>query len=148
MSVLEIHDLSVTYRSERGDVPAVRGVNLTLQRGDTLGLAGESGCGKSTIAAAVLRLLPKGTDVRGQVLLEGEDVYGMKPGRLRAVRWTGAAIVFKGALHSLNPVKRVGWQIEEAVLLHTKVSGKAARNRAQDLLVRVGIRADRLDHYP
>ena len=72
----------------------------------------------------------------------------MKPGRLRAVRWTGAAIVFQGALHSLNPVKKIGWQIEEAVLLHTKVSGKAARARAQDLLVRVGIPADRLDHYP
>ncbi|MFZ4720182.1 MAG: ABC transporter ATP-binding protein [Ilumatobacteraceae bacterium] len=148
MSLLEIRDLHITYRSERGDVPAVRGVNLSVDEGDTLGLAGESGCGKSTIAAAVLRLLPKGTDVRGQVLLAGEDVYAMKPGRLRAVRWTGAAIVFQGALHSLNPVKRIGWQIQEAVLLHTKVSGKAARARAQDLLVRVGIPADRLDHYP
>ncbi len=148
MTLLEINDLHITYRSERGDVPAVRGVNLSVGEGDTLGLAGESGCGKSTIAAAVLRLLPKGTDVRGQVLLAGEDVYAMKPGRLRAVRWTGAAIVFQGALHSLNPVKKVGWQIEEAVLLHTKVSGKAARARAQDLLVRVGIPADRLDHYP
>ncbi len=148
MTLLEIRDLHVTYRSERGDVPAVRGVNLAVGEGDTLGLAGESGCGKSTIAAAVLRLLPKGTDVRGEVLLDGEDVYAMKPGRLRAVRWTGAAIVFQGALHSLNPVKKIGWQIEEAVLLHTKVSGKAARARAQDLLVRVGIPADRLDHYP
>ncbi len=148
MTLLEIRDLHITYRSERGDVPAVRGVNLSVSEGDTLGLAGESGCGKSTIAAAVLRLLPKGTDVRGQVLLGGEDVYAMKPGRLRVVRWTGAAIVFQGALHSLNPVKKIGWQIEEAVLLHTKVSGKAARARAQDLLVRVGIPADRLDHYP
>ena len=75
MSLLEINDLHITYRSERGDVPAVRGVNLSVAEGDTLGLAGESGCGKSTIAAAVLRLLPKGTDVRGQVLLAGEDVY-------------------------------------------------------------------------
>jgi len=72
----------------------------------------------------------------------------MKPGRLRAVRWTSAAIVFQGALHSLNPVKRIGWQIEEAVQLHTKVSGKAARARAQDLSVRVGLPDDRLDHYP
>ena len=148
MSVLELRDLHVTYRGERGDVPAVRGVNLSLDVGDTLGLAGESGCGKSTIAGAVLRLLPKETTITGQVLLDGDDVYAMKPGRLRAVRWTSAAIVFQGALHSLNPVKRIGWQIEEAVLLHTKVSGKAARARAQDLLVRVGIPADRLDHYP
>lgn len=148
MSLLEIRDLAVTYRTERGEVPAVRGVSLSLDERDTVGLAGESGCGKSTIAGAVLRLLPKGTEVRGKVLLDGEDVYAMKPGRLRAVRWTSAAIVFQGALHSLNPVKRIGWQIEEAVLLHTKVSGKAARSRAQDLLVRVGIPADRLDHYP
>ena len=148
MSLLELRDLHVTYRGERGDVPAVRGVNLSLDEGDTVGLAGESGCGKSTIAAAVLRLLPKRTQVRGQVLLGGEDVYSMKPGRLRAVRWTGAAIVFQGALHSLNPVKKVGWQIQEAVLLHTKASPKAARNRAQDLLVRVGIPADRMDDYP
>jgi peptide/nickel transport system ATP-binding protein len=148
MSLLELRDLYVTYRSERGEVPAVRGVNLTLDAGQTLGLAGESGCGKSTIAGAVLRLLPKETEIRGQVLLDGEDVYDMKPGRLRAVRWTGAAIVFQGALHSLNPVKKIGWQIEEAVLLHTKVSQRAARARAQDLLVRVGIPADRLDKYP
>jgi peptide/nickel transport system ATP-binding protein len=148
MSLLELRDLHITYRSARGDVPAVRGVSLSLDAGDTLGLAGESGCGKSTIAGAVLRLLPKGTDIRGQVLLDGEDVYGMKPGRLRAVRWTSAAIVFQGALHSLNPVKRIGWQIEEAVLLHTKVSQRAATARAQDLLVRVGIPADRLGHYP
>ena len=73
MSVLELHDLHVTYRTEGGPVPAVRGVNLTMETGDTVGLAGESGCGKSTIASAVLRLLPKGTQVSGQVLLDGED---------------------------------------------------------------------------
>ena len=107
MSVLDITDLHITYRTEQGPVPAVRGVSLRIEPGDTVGLAGESGCGKSTVAAAVLRLLPKGTEVTGSVLLDGEDVYAMKPGRLRAVRWTGAAIVFQGALHSLNPVRRI-----------------------------------------
>src|SRR5690606_36363095 len=107
-ALLEIRDLRITYRSERGDVPAVRGVDLSIAPGETIGLAGESGCGKSTIAGAVLRLLPRGTRIEGQVLLDGEDVYAMKPGRLRAVRWTSAAIVFQGALHSLNPVQRVG----------------------------------------
>ena len=126
MSLLELRDLTVTYRTEGGPVPAVRGVNLTIEPGDTVGLAGESGCGKSTIAGAVLRLLPAGTTVGGQVLLDGEDVYAMKPGRLRAVRWTSAAIVFQGALHSLNPVQRVGAQIEEAILLHTEVGRSVA----------------------
>jgi peptide/nickel transport system ATP-binding protein len=73
-----------------------------------LGLAGESGCGKSTIASAVLRLLPTGTRVEGSVRLQGEDVLTMKAGRLRAVRWAGASIVFQGAMHALNPVRRAG----------------------------------------
>ena len=148
MSVLELQDLCVTYRTEGGLVPAVRGVNLTLKTGETVGLAGESGCGKSTIASSVLRLLPKGTEVRGKVLLDGEDVYAMKPGRLRAVRWTSAAIVFQGALHSLNPVRRIGQQIEEAILLHSTQSQAAARARSGELLERVGLPAARADRYP
>ena len=148
MSVLELQDLCVTYRTEDGLVPAVRGVNLTMEAGETVGLAGESGCGKSTIASSVLRLLPKGTEVRGKVLLDGEDVYAMKPGRLRAVRWTSAAIVFQGALHSLNPVRRIGQQIEEAILLHSTQSQAAARARSGELLERVGLPAARADRYP
>ena len=149
MSLLELRDLGVTYRTEGGPVPAVRGVDLVIEPGDTVGLAGESGCGKSTIAGAVLRLLPGSTEVTGQVLLDGEDVYAMKPGRLRAVRWTSAAIVFQGALHSLNPVHRIGPQIEEAVLQHAaKPSAAAARARAAELLERVGIPAARADAYP
>jgi len=148
MSVLELRDLRVTYRTEGGPVPAVRGVNLTIESGDTVGLAGESGCGKSTIAAAVLRLLPKGTQVEGTVLLNGEDVYAMKPGRLRAVRWTGAAIVFQGALHSLNPVRRVGDQIEEAIRLHRTVTGAAVGARVAELLERVGLQGAHAERYP
>jgi peptide/nickel transport system ATP-binding protein len=149
--LLELRDLRVTYRSERGHVPAVRGVDLTIERGETVGLAGESGCGKSTIAGAVLRLLPKETLVEGSVLLGDEDVYAMKPGRLRAVRWTGAAIVFQGALHSLNPVRRVGTQIEEAIMLHASDLGLdrgRAQRRVGELLERVGLRAERASSYP
>jgi len=148
MSVLELQDLHVTYRTEGGPVPAVRGVSLTVEAGETVGLAGESGCGKSTIASAVLRLLPRGTKVSGKVLLDGEDVYAMNPGRLRAVRWTSAAIVFQGALQSLNPVRRVGQQIEEAILLHSTQSTAAARVRVGELLERVGLPAARAERYP
>ncbi len=151
MNVLELRDLCVTYRSDRGHVPTVRGVDLSIAPGETVGLAGESGCGKSTIAATVLRLLPGDALVEGEVLLNGEDVYAMKPGRLRAVRWTAAAIVFQGALHSLNPVRRVGEQIQEAMLIHTDrgATGKQAiTDRVLELLERVGLRADLARSYP
>jgi peptide/nickel transport system ATP-binding protein len=154
MSVLELRDLSVTYRTAGGAVPAVRGVDLTIDVGETVGLAGESGCGKSTIAGAVLRLLPAGTEVTGTVLLDGDDVATMKPGQLRAARWTSAAIVFQGALHSLNPVHRVGDQIAEAIEVHRTGRPAARRvppstsSRVGDLLERVGIPADRARRYP
>jgi peptide/nickel transport system ATP-binding protein len=100
------------------------------------------------VAAAVLRLLPPGAEVGGQVLLDGEDVATMKPGRLRAVRWTGAAIVFQGALHSLNPVRRIGWQIEEAIELHGTRRGAAVRSRVHELLEQVGLPASCASLHP
>jgi peptide/nickel transport system ATP-binding protein len=148
MALLEVNDLTVSYPARTGAVPAVRGVDLSLEPGDTLGLAGESGCGKSTMAAAVLRLLPPGTSTTGSVLLEGEDVLTMKPGRLRAVRWTEAAIVFQGAMHALNPVRRVGDQIAEAIQLHDKVGDRQAASRVGELLEQVGLPAHRAGSYP
>jgi peptide/nickel transport system ATP-binding protein len=147
--LLAVHDLHVTYPSRSGPVPAVRGVDLELNVGQTLGLAGESGCGKSTLAGALMRLLPRSTDVTGDVLLDGEDVYAMRPGRLRAVRWTELAIVFQGALHSLNPVQRVGDQIAEAIRLHTQgVGPREVGKRVGELLELVGIPARRARDYP
>jgi peptide/nickel transport system ATP-binding protein len=148
MALLEVNDLTVSYPARSGAVPAVRGVDLTLDQGETLGLAGESGCGKSTMAAAVLRLLPPGTRTTGTVLLEGEDVLTMRPGRLRAVRWTEAAVVFQGAMHALNPVRRVGDQIAEAIQLHDKVSDRQAATRVSELLEQVGLPARRASSYP
>jgi peptide/nickel transport system ATP-binding protein len=146
--VLEVRDLHVTYRTEAGPVPAVRSVGLQVDRGNVLGIAGESGCGKTTTAHALLRLLPPGTEVTGEVLLEGEDVLSMKPGRLRAVRWAGASIVFQGAMHGLNPVQPVGRQIAEALLVHGMAGPREARARVGPLLDRVGIPARRADDYP
>jgi peptide/nickel transport system ATP-binding protein len=144
--LLSVRDLHVTYP---GDVPAVRGVSFDLRAGETLGLAGESGCGKSTLAGALLRLLPRGTAVRGEVLLDGEDVLLMRPGRLRAVRWTEMSIVFQGALHTLNPVRRVGWQIAEAYTTHNAGDpARAVRARVGELLEVVGLPRARADDYP
>ncbi|GGP53734.1 nickel ABC transporter ATP-binding protein NikE [Saccharothrix coeruleofusca] len=116
--LLELRDLSVHYGGARGGTAAVKSVNLALDAGQTLGLAGESGCGKSTVAMSVLRLLPRDARIDGQVLLDGEDVRTMSWGRLRAVRWASASIVFQGAMHALNPVHRVGEQIAEPMRLH------------------------------
>lgn len=147
--LLQVDDLHVTYRTGSGEVPAVRGVSFVVERGQSLGLAGESGCGKSTMANAILRLLPQGTSVDGAVLLDGADVLTMKPGALRAVRWVHGAIVFQGALHALNPVQRVGRQITEPMLLHRTVADRsAAKERARTLLTQVGLPADRVDAYP
>jgi peptide/nickel transport system ATP-binding protein len=145
VTLLDVRDLEVTYP---GGAAAVRGVDLRLAAGEKLGVAGESGCGKSTLALALLRLLPAGTRVRGQVLLDGEDVLTMRWGRVRAVRWAGASIVFQGAMHSLNPVHRVGDQIAEPILLHRKATAAAARRRAGELLEHVGLPAARASAYP
>jgi len=148
MSLLEVQDLSVTYRTQAGEVPAARNVNFSIENGEVLGLAGESGCGKSTVAHALLRLLPDGTTTSGRVLLDGEDVLTMKWGALRAVRWDRASIVFQGAMHALNPVRRVGDQIAEAIQLHDKISPKATGERVQELVEKVGLPGRRARDFP
>ncbi|MGW2573061.1 ABC transporter ATP-binding protein [Streptomyces sp. NPDC001537] len=145
MTLLEVRDLEVTYS---GGAAAVRGVDLSLAAGQKLGIAGESGCGKSTLALALLRLLPAGTRVSGEILLNGEDVLTMRWGQVRAVRWAGASIVFQGAMHSLNPVHRVGDQIAEPILLHRGATAAAARTRTGELLEQVGLPAARASAYP
>ncbi len=149
MSLLEFDDVSVTYRSGGADVPAVRGVSLTVEAGQSIGIAGESGCGKTTLTGTVLRLLPKSTKVTGRVLLDGEDVLTMSWGKVRAVRWAQAAVVFQGAMHALNPVQRVGDQIAEPITLHSPTtSEKAAQQRVGELLEQVGLPASRAASYP
>ncbi len=147
-NVLELRDLRVTYHTQGGGVPAVRGVDLTVGTGEVVGLAGESGCGKSTIAAAILRLLPAGTKTEGEILLNGEDVLKMSAAKLRAVRWAGASIIFQGAMHSLNPVRRVGEQIAEAIIVHGQANEREAKVRVGALLEQVGLPSRRIDDYP
>jgi peptide/nickel transport system ATP-binding protein len=146
--ILTLDNVHITYQTASGGVPAVRGVDMAVAKGEVIGLAGESGCGKSTIAGAILRLLPAKTKVEGTILLEGENVLEMKPGRLRAVRWTGASIVFQGAMHALNPVKRIGDQIAEAITVHQQAGEKQARVRVGSLLEQVGLPTRRMQDYP
>ncbi|MER7625761.1 ABC transporter ATP-binding protein [Streptomyces sp. NPDC126503] len=148
MSLLEVRDLRVTYGAGAAAVPAVRGVDLSLAAGQKLGVAGESGCGKSTLALALLRLLPASARLSGEILLDGEDVLTMKWGRLRAVRWAGASIVFQGAMHSLNAVRRIGDQVAEPLLVHGRATPAEARRRAGELLEHVGLPAARAAAHP
>jgi peptide/nickel transport system ATP-binding protein len=147
--LLQLRDLHVSYPSRPDPVHAVRGVDLTVPAGSVIGLAGESGCGKSTLAATVLRLQPPDARVSGEVRLDGENVLTMPWGRLRAVRWAEASVVFQGAQHSLNPVRRIGRQIAEPITVHNrKVSARAAARQAAELLERVGLPATRAQAYP
>jgi peptide/nickel transport system ATP-binding protein len=148
MTLLELDDVSVTYRIAAGEVPAVRGVSLSLDGGAALGVAGESGSGKSTLAMALLRLLPRDARVGGRILLDGEDVLAMKWGRLRAVRWAEASIVFQGAQHGLNAVQRIGDQIAEPILVHGLAKPDQAAKRVAELLEQVGLPAWRARSYP
>jgi peptide/nickel transport system ATP-binding protein len=147
--LLEIRDLHVTYATAEGPLAAVRGVDLTVERGQIVGVAGESGCGKSTLASTVLRLQAASATVTGEVLFEGNDVLTMRWGDLRAVRWAGASIVFQGALHSLNPVHRIGRQIAEPIEVHLPGLGEdTVAGRIAALLEQVGLDPDRARSYP
>jgi peptide/nickel transport system ATP-binding protein len=146
--LLEVRDLSVTYHSQKEPVYAVRGVDLTLPRGETLGMAGESGSGKTTVAMSLLRLLPAQTEVTGRVVFNGEELLEASWGRVRAVRWAGASVVFQGAMSAMNPVQTVGDQIVEPILLHEKVGEKGARARARALLDSVGVPSRRVNSFP
>jgi peptide/nickel transport system ATP-binding protein len=147
-NLLEINDLRVLYEVRGVKAPAVDGVDLSLEAGDALGLAGESGCGKSTLALACLGLLPRNATVEGSVLFRDTEVVGAKPGRLRALRWAGISMVFQGAMNAFNPVRRVGDQVVEAILLHEGVSRSEARGRMLELFKHVGIAPRRAGDYP
>lgn len=158
MPKLEFKDVRITYKtrgsSALGSIHAVDGVSLVIEPGSTLGLAGESGCGKSTLAMSVLRLLPANAKIEGEILVGDQDVSKLSWGKLRALRWNEAAIVFQGAMHSLNPVQRIRDQIGEALLVHATgdkakyKQEKARHDRVAELLAQVDIPRSKAMSYP
>jgi len=151
MNVLEVKGLKTYYTTLRGDVKAVDGVDFEVKKGKATGLAGESGCGKTTIALSVLRILPPGGRiVDGKVLFQGIDLTKLDEDEMRRdIRWKGISIVFQGAMNALNPVYTVGDQIVEAITTHEPDVGKReATERAMKLLELVGIEPSRISNYP
>jgi peptide/nickel transport system ATP-binding protein len=147
--LLEVNDLYVEYRSQRGPVQAVDGVSFSIAPGEVFGLAGESGSGKSTIAQALMRLLrPPAVITGGQVWLNGKNVLKMGDDDLEAMRWRDVAMVFQSAMNSLNPVLKLGDQIADVLIKHEKLSRKQAWERAGELLEVVNIEPSRLKSYP
>lgn len=147
--MLDVHNLRTFYRADGGYVKAVDDVSFHLDEGEALGLAGESGCGKTTAALSIVRLLPSNASIMGgEVLYKGQDIVKMSGRKLRRIRWKEISIVFQGAMNALNPVKRIADQIAEPILLHEKVSKEDAFQRARKLVEFVGIDKARAKDYP
>jgi peptide/nickel transport system ATP-binding protein len=144
-AILSIRDLSVHLRSADGPVRAVDGISLDVRPGETLGLVGESGCGKSITALAIMRLIDKHniSQIGGQILLYDDDLLGMSGRQMRAVRGRRIAMIFQEPMTSLNPVMRIGGQISESLIRHRKMSARAAGELAVELLYKVGIPSPR-----
>src|SRR4051812_24378252 len=150
MSLLEVRDLSVQLQTQRGPALAVRDVSFTLERGDSLGLVGESGCGKSMTAMALMGLLPDDAKVTGSIRFDGQELVGRSDRAMRALRGDRIGMVFQEPMTALNPVHTVGRQVAEPLRLHRGLSAATARKEAIALLDRVGIpdAARRIDGYP
>jgi len=149
MALLEVDHLQTYFDTRSGIVHAVDDVSFKLEKGEALGLAGESGCGKTTTALSIIRLLPKnGRIVGGSIRYMDKDLALVKDSELRRIRWKHIAIVFQGAMNALNPVKRISWQIAEAVSIHDQVTKEEAQDRVDELLELVGISPARKNEYP
>ncbi len=148
--LLDIRGLDIQFRGSRGPIQAVRGLDLKIQRGETLALVGESGCGKSTTALAILRLLAPGATLKGNIMFDGRDIVAMPPAELRALRGRDISMVFQEPMTSLNPVHTIGAQIIETLRQHENLTAAAARKRAVELLdlVRIPEPQRRLDDFP
>ncbi len=147
---LEVKDLAVEYYSGGKVIHAVNGVNLTLEKGKTLGLVGETGAGKTTIAKSILRILPDvGAKVaNGQISLDGQNLLSLPEHEMRKIRGNKISMIFQDPMTALNPVQTVGDQIAEAVRLHNGGNKRQAEERAEEMLKMVGISADRYYEYP
>jgi len=150
--LLKVENLVTSFSTPRGPIRAVDNVSFEVDAGQTLGLVGESGCGKTVTALSIIRLIqePPGKIESGRILLNGEDILGYSPAKLRSIRGGRISMIFQEPMTSLNPVFTVGDQIMEAILLHQRVSSLEARKRCLEIMDLVGIPdvSERIDYYP
>jgi peptide/nickel transport system ATP-binding protein len=149
-NLIEIRNLSVDFEGRHQFTRALHGIDLTLKRGEALGIVGESGCGKSITWMATLGLLGRNARVSGSARLDGQEILGANDERLSEIRGGRIAMIFQDPSSSLNPLHRIGWQLGEALRLHQGLAGEATRKEAERLLDRVGIAnaRQRLGEYP
>lgn len=149
MSLLEVKDLTVEYHTEDGIFRAVEGLNFHLEPGKSIGIVGESGCGKTTAMLAIMRLLPEvGRIIAGEAILDGTNLLALSIDELRQYRWDRISMIFQGAMNALNPVYTVGKQIEDTLLLHDTVSKKMTKKEVERLLDLVGVSPSFSNRYP
>ncbi len=148
-TLLDVRGLVVDYLTPRGPARAVDGVSFAIKRGEVFGLAGESGCGKSTIAHAIMRLIKAPGQISGgQMVFDGQDILSLSPQALRRFRWSRASIVFQSAMTALNPVINLGEQLVDAIMAHDSMSKRQALERAAELFKLVGIESKRIKSFP
>jgi len=150
MGLLDVENLKMYYELTRGYVKAVDDVSFTLDKKESIGLAGESGCGKTSVALAIIGLLPSNAKiVEGSITLAGQNIVKMSEKELREkIRWKRVSMIFQGAMNALHPTYTIGYQIAEAILKHEDVSKDEAMERAKQLLQLVGMESSKVDRYP
>jgi peptide/nickel transport system ATP-binding protein len=148
--LLKIEDLVVEYHTDDAIIHAVNGVNLQVKKGETIGLVGETGAGKTTIARSILRILqtPPAKLCAGRIIFEGEDIMAKSEKEMRNIRGDKIAMIFQDPMTALNPIEKVGFQIAESISLHNKITRAEAERRACDMLEMVGIPMERFGEYP
>jgi peptide/nickel transport system ATP-binding protein len=150
MPLLDVKDLLMYYETDRGYVKAVDNISFTVDKKESLGLAGESGCGKTSAALAILKLLPSNARIRGgEVNFQGKNILELSDSEFRKkIRWKKISMIFQGAMNALHPTYNIGHQITEALLIHENISKKEALERAAKLLELVGIESSKINRYP
>jgi len=149
MALLRVNNLKTYFQISAGIVKAVDDVSFVLNNGESMGLVGESGCGKTTTALSINKLLPQeGKIVSGEIFLEERNILKLNDSEIKKIRWNDISMIFQGAMNALNPVMKIGDQIAEAIILHKKVSYKEAIEKSEELFKLVELEPKRISNYP